>query len=86
MNYQSVPQSPSQRVAAEVRAEMARQNKRVTLTGMAEATGITLSTLRRRVDGSSSFTLDELTRVAEYLGVSVAVLSERARLVSEVPA
>lgn len=80
MNY--TPSTISQRIAAEVRAEMGRQHKQVTLSAMSAETGITHSTLRRSIDGSRSFTLDELERVAAYLGLTIADLASRAREVA----
>ena len=37
------------------------------LTGMSRATGVTLSTLKRRRDRPGMLTLDELSAIAEYL-------------------
>lgn len=64
-----------QRLAAEVRAEMARQ--RIALTTLSEKTGIPLSTLRRRTDAHVPFDVDELDAVGRVLGVSVAALLAR---------
>lgn len=64
MNYST----RREQVAAEVRAEMARQ--RISLTELADATSISPSTLRRRLDSVSPFDVDELDRVAGALGVS----------------
>ncbi|RCS81822.1 helix-turn-helix domain-containing protein [Brachybacterium alimentarium] len=62
----------SRGVAAEVRAEMARQ--RTSRKELADATGISLSTLRRRLDDDTPFALDELPRVAHALNVPIAAL------------
>lgn len=45
--------------------------KGVTRLGLAEATGIPRSTLIRRLNAHSSFTVEELTRIAGHLGVDV---------------
>lgn len=65
------------RLAAEVRAEMARQQ--VNNPRLADATGIPRVTLWRRLRADSDFTVDELMSVAEFLGLSVQELIDRAR-------
>lgn len=65
----------SVKVAAEIRAEMARQ--KVSVNTLSEAVGIPLSTLRRSVNGTRSFTLDELHAVGEALGLRLSVLISR---------
>lgn len=60
--------SLAQRVAAELRAEMARQ--RMTTPRLAHAAGITTSTLRRRLSGESSLTFDEVQTIADCLGIN----------------
>jgi transcriptional regulator with XRE-family HTH domain len=63
-------QSPTAvNAAAEVRAEMARQRK--TGVGLAEALGLSQQTVSRRLTGQITFSLDELDRVAVWLGVDV---------------
>lgn len=62
----------TERVAASVRAEMAR--KQITQTQVAESLGLAQSAVSRRLNGHTEFTGDELGRVAELLGVPVAVL------------
>ena len=62
-------------VAAEVRAELARQNK--TATSLAKTTDIPVDTLRRRLNGLSSFTVEELGSVCAYLGLSLDELLAR---------
>lgn len=57
----------SRTIAGEVRAEMARQG--VKATQLAESIGMSLPTLRRRLNGSLPFDTDELTRVADALEV-----------------
>lgn len=64
--------SPSQWVAAEVRAELARQRR--TVVGLSEVTGIPLATLNRRLNRDSKFTIDEIDAIAVALGVPVADL------------
>lgn len=62
--------SPTQRVAAELRAEMARQNR--SRMDLADALGISHSAASRRFDGSISLDVDELYRVAVWLSVPVS--------------
>lgn len=64
-------------VAAEVRAEMARQG--ITAAGLSEATGISRASLSRKLR-SGSLTLPEAIRVAEVLRVPLAELIRRAEL------
>ncbi len=59
-------------MAANVRAEMARA--RVSQTQLAQAAPFSQSSLSRSLAGSRSFTVSELTWIAERLGVSVASL------------
>ncbi|BBJ71037.1 hypothetical protein KPHES18087_05080 [Corynebacterium ulcerans] len=58
--------SRSGAIAAEIRAEMARQQK--SLSELSDAVGIPLSTIRRSVKGQRAFTIDELASVAAWLG------------------
>ena len=55
------------RIAAEVRAELARQNK--TRASLSQATGISVDTLRRRLDGVRPFYMDELDSITLFLGI-----------------
>lgn len=64
------------RVAAEVRAEMARQ--RVTQETMAESLGWSQQKFSRRVTAEIAFDVAELERVAEILGVPLARFLEVA--------
>lgn len=64
-------------MAAEVRAEMARQ--RITPAQLADATDISRATLGRRLSGQYSFTVEELGSIAEYLDMNPQVFIERAR-------
>jgi transcriptional regulator with XRE-family HTH domain len=61
---------PHELVAAEVRAEMARQ--RMSQTRLAEALGVTQASVSRRLVGEVPFDIQELYKVAEFLGVPVA--------------
>jgi hypothetical protein len=61
---------PHQWVAAEVRAEMARQ--RVSQQTLAGAVGISQAAISRRITGEVPFDVTELARVAEVLGVPAA--------------
>ena len=63
-------------VAAEVRAEMARQD--ITRATLAVATDIPPYTLSRRLSGTGDLTVTELMRIAGALGVPAADLIERA--------
>jgi transcriptional regulator with XRE-family HTH domain len=57
------------RIAAEVRAEIARQQK--TQREIADAIGIEQASLQRRLVGARSFRAEELAALAEVLGVPV---------------
>ena len=68
-------------IAAEVRAEMGRQNKN--RSDLAEALGVTVATAGRKFSGETEYGLTELVQVASWLGVSAAQIwaaatSERA--------
>jgi hypothetical protein len=63
-------------VAAEVRAELARQSK--THTSLADATGISVDTLRRRLAGQKPFYVEELGSVSRFLGLTIDQLIARA--------
>lgn len=60
--------SPSESIAAEVRAEMARQRR--TSTDIAAEIGMSLTTFSRKLRGDYPFDVTELGRIAEALGVS----------------
>lgn len=66
------PNSPSQRVAANVRAELGRHRRSQTELG--QALGLTQSAVSRRLAGKVAFDIDELHTMAEWLGVTLAVL------------
>lgn len=61
---------PAERVAAEVRAELGRQRK--SGSELAAALGMAQSTVSRRLLGEVPFDVDELHRIADYLGVPVS--------------
>lgn len=63
-------------VAAEVRAEMARQGK--SKGELAQVLGVTLNTAKSRYDGTQPYNLVELVQVALWLGVSFDRLAEVA--------
>ena len=62
----------AQKVAANLRAEMARQN--LTINDLAAAMGCTRPTARSRYFGRSPLTIGELGAAAQMLGVGVEVL------------
>lgn len=67
---------PHELVAAEVRAEVARQ--RISQTRLAEHLSISQAGISRRLSGDTPFDLNELTAVAKFLGVPVShFLQER---------
>jgi hypothetical protein len=59
-------------IAANVRAEVARQGRRH--NDAAAALGIHKANLSRRMRGEVAFRADELARLADWLGVPIAVL------------
>lgn len=63
------PVTDRERIAAEVRAELARQNK--TQRQVAELVGMTQQALQVRLAGTRSFRAEEITLLAEKLGVPV---------------
>jgi transcriptional regulator with XRE-family HTH domain len=71
---QNIP--TTEQVAGEIRAEMARQRKR--MTDLADELGISYATLNRRLTRKRSFRLDELETIAAYLGTTVTALLGRA--------
>lgn len=66
----------SERVAEEIRAEMARQQ--ITVDALSEKSGIPISTLRRSVKGHRPFTINELFVITRLLGISVVEIIQRA--------
>ncbi|MFC7431020.1 MULTISPECIES: helix-turn-helix domain-containing protein [unclassified Agrococcus] len=65
MNYGT----PSGRAARAIRSILADRGE--SIEALAEATGLALSTLKRRLLGVSSFSIDELTLIAEHFGVPI---------------
>ena len=70
--FHAVEQTTTQRTAAAIRAELAR--RKINGTQFAEALGWPRTTAWRRLNGSSSMTVDELVEVADYLEVPVSDL------------
>lgn len=64
--------TPAERVAATIRAELARHRK--TQAGLAQALGIQRSSMHRRMSGEQPFDVNELQIAADYLDVPVASL------------
>lgn len=64
--------TPSGRVAANVRGELARQRR--TQIDLGQALGRSQPYVSRRLNGRVAFDVDELSRVADFLGVTLAVL------------
>jgi len=62
--------STAQRVTAEVRAEMARQRK--SQTAIAKALNMSQVAVSRRLRGEVDFTVTDLARLADVLGVPLA--------------
>ena len=65
-------QSPGQLTAAAVRAELAR--RRISGRTIGAVVGWSLGTTSRRLNGDSPITVDELVRIAEYMGIPAADL------------
>ncbi|TFB96565.1 MULTISPECIES: helix-turn-helix domain-containing protein [unclassified Cryobacterium] len=63
------------RITSELRAEIARQA--VPTVAVAKAAGITVKTLRRRLDGGKAFNLDELAAVCSFLNVPLVEFISR---------
>lgn len=64
--------SPSETVAANVKAEMARRSH--SQNTLAPLVGMRQQALSRRLSGKTAFTIDELATIATALGVSLADL------------
>lgn len=63
------------KIAAEIRAELARQGK--SATDLAKGTGIGRDTLRRRLNGIYPFYAEELFAICDFLGLTTAELVSR---------
>lgn len=64
-------------LAAEIFAELGAQ--RITVKQLSNASGISLSTLYRRLDGVRPFYHEELDAIGRCLGVPAAELARRAK-------
>lgn len=65
-------ESLSTQVAANVRAEMARQRKRQADLG--EVLGLTQGAVSKRMSGTVALDVDELGKIADFLGVPATTL------------
>jgi len=74
------PSTYREAVAAELRAEMARQRK--TVNDLASLLQISQSAASRRFNGEMDVSLDEISVVAEWLGVPFTDWLVRATAVS----
>ena len=70
--------SPTESVAAAVRAELAR--KRRTGVQLAELMGITQQSVSKRLCGNTPFSVTELVLVAEWLDIAPSVFLVAAEL------
>jgi transcriptional regulator with XRE-family HTH domain len=61
-----------QRLAAELRAELARQQR--AQAQLAEAIGVSQATVSRQLRGQGDFTAPQLVAAAEFLGVPLTAL------------
>jgi transcriptional regulator with XRE-family HTH domain len=78
MVYMAQKKSQPQRraaIAAEIRAELARQN--LTYAALAKAIGMSPSTLGRRLEGLRPFYLEELEAIAQFLGLKLSEFTAR---------
>jgi transcriptional regulator with XRE-family HTH domain len=60
-------------VAAEIRAELARQ--RITHSALAEKLGVSRAYLSRRLSGDTPLSIPDLAQIAQILKVSIAQLT-----------
>lgn len=68
--------SPS--IVNAVRAEMGRQSKK--LNELVKPLGLSWPTVSGRLNGHKPFTLDEIAKIADFLGITVDDIHESARL------
>lgn len=68
--------STRERVASNVRAELARKNR--TAGELAESLGLSRPTLRRSLSGSRDFTTTEIEEISHWLNVPLSTLMKRA--------
>lgn len=66
------PYSPSEIVAGQVRAEMARQCRKV--PALVDLLGRSRATVYRRYNGKSTWRIDELQMIADWLDIDLADL------------
>ena len=66
----------SERVAEEVRAEMAR--RQISVDALSAESGVPISTLRRSVKGQRPSTIQELFVITRLLGTTVVDIVQRA--------
>lgn len=64
--------TPAQRIGANVRAEMARRG--ISQVAIASKLGLPQTSVSKRLRGEVAFNVDELTAVADHLGVPLAAL------------
>ena len=62
-------------IAAELRAEIGRQN--ISRAALADAAGITVPTLRNRLEGKKPFVVDELLALLALLGINLPAFLDR---------
>lgn len=67
-----MPFSPAERIAAEVRAELARQQR--TQSELAKALHLSQQAISRRMTGLIPFDVAQLHEIASFLGVPVSRL------------
>ena len=67
-----------QAIAAEVRAEFARQGSTKNITELAEALNLRRATLSARVNGHQPFTPGQLVATAKYLNTTAEALTQEA--------
>lgn len=76
MNMPNELNTRSERVAEEVRAEMAR--RQISVNALSEESGVPISTLRRSVNGQRPFTIQELFVITRLLETTVVDIVQRA--------
>lgn len=76
MNMPNELNARSERVAEEVRAEMAR--RQISVNALSEESGVPISTLRRSVNGQRPFTIQELFVITRLLDTTVVDIVQRA--------
>lgn len=76
MNMPNELNTRSERVAEEVRAEMAR--RQISVNALSEESGVPISTLRRSVNGQRPFTIQELFVITRLLDTTVVDIVQRA--------